>query len=128
MTWIDNFTPNALLPDAASKLPGADPDSDGITNLMEFVLGGIPVVSSQSILPTLATVGSDLVLNYTRSDESASATTQLGQWSTDLTNWNGVTPVLVNENGASPDEMTITVPKSNEVNGKMFLRLKVEMP
>jgi hypothetical protein len=24
--------------------------------------------------------------------------------------------------------MTITVPKSNEVNGKMFLRLKVEMP
>jgi autotransporter-associated beta strand protein len=128
MTWIDNFTPNALLPDAASKLPGADPDSDGITNLMEFVLGGSPVVSSQAILPTLTTVGSDLVLSYTRSDESASATTQLGQWSTDLTNWNGVTPVLVNENGASPDQMTITVPKSNEVNGKMFLRLKVEMP
>ena len=39
-----------------------------------------------------------------------------------------MTPVLVNENGASPDEMTITVPKSNEVNGKIFLRLKVEMP
>jgi autotransporter-associated beta strand protein len=128
VTWIDGFTPNALLPDAASKLPGADPDSDGITNLMEFVLGGSPVVSSQSILPTLATVGSDVVLSYTRSDDSESVTTQVGQWSTNLTGWTNVTPVLVNENGAAADTMTITMPKSNAVNGKLFLRLSVEMP
>ena len=128
VTWIDGFTPNALLPDAASKLPGADPDSDGITNLMEFVLGGSPVVSSQSVLPTLATVGSDLVLSYTRSDESESVTTQVGQWSTDLTGWTNVTPVLVNENGAAADAMSITVPKSNAVDGKLFLRLYVETP
>jgi autotransporter-associated beta strand protein len=128
VTWIDNFTPNALLPDEASKLPGADPDSDGITNLMEFVHGGSPVVSSQSILPTVATVGADLVLSYTRSDDSESVTTQVGQWSTDLMNWNDVAPVLVNENGVLPDDMTVTVPKSNQVNGKLFLRLSVEMP
>jgi autotransporter-associated beta strand protein len=128
VTWVDGFTPNALLPDEASKLPGADPDSDGIINLMEFVIGGSPVVSSQSILPTLATVGGDLVLSYTRSDESESVTTQVGQWSTDLTNWNDVTPLLVNENLASPDDMTITVPKSNAVDGKLFLRLYVETP
>jgi autotransporter-associated beta strand protein len=128
VTWIDNFIPNALLPDEASKLPGADPDSDGITNLMEFVHGGSPVVSSQSILPTVATVGADLVLSYTRSDDSESVTTQVGQWSTDLMNWNDVAPVLVNENGVLPDDMTVTVPKSNQVNGKLFLRLSVEMP
>jgi autotransporter-associated beta strand protein len=128
VTWIDGFTPNALLPDAASKLPGADPDSDGITNLMEFVLGGSPVVSSQSILPTLATVGSNVVLSYTRSDESESVTTQVGQWSTNLTGWTNVTPVLVNENGAAADTMIITMPKSNAMNGKLFLRLSVEMP
>jgi autotransporter-associated beta strand protein len=29
VTWIDGFTPNALLPDEASKLPSADPDGDG---------------------------------------------------------------------------------------------------
>ena len=126
VTWIDSFTPDALLPDEASKLPSADPDGDGITNLMEFAIGGSPVVSSQSILPTLATVGSDLVLSYTRSDDSESVTTQIGQWSTDLTNWNDVTPTLVNENGASADDMTITVPKSHAVNGKLFLRLNVE--
>ena len=128
VTWIDSFTPNTLLPDEASKLRGADPDSDGITNLMEFVIGGSPVVSSQSILPTIATVGTNLVLSYARSDESESATTQGGQWSTDLTNWNDVTPVLGNENGAAADAMSITVPKSNAVNGKLFLRLSVEMP
>jgi autotransporter-associated beta strand protein len=128
VTWIDGFTPNALLPDEASKLPSADPDGDGIINLMEFVIGGSPVISSQSILPTLANVGSDLVLSYTRGDESESVTTQVGQWSTDLTNWNDVTPLLVNENLASPDDMTITVPKSNAVDGKLFLRLYVETP
>ncbi|MEY4245310.1 MAG: hypothetical protein RLZZ245_2895 [Verrucomicrobiota bacterium] len=126
VTWIDSFTPNALLPDEASKLPSADPDGDGITNLMEFAIGGSPVVSSQSVLPTLATVGSDLVLSYTRSDDSESVTTQIGPWSTDLTNWNDITPTLVNENGASADDMTITVSNSNAVNGKLFLRLNVE--
>lgn len=125
-TWIDGFTPNALLPDAASKLPTADPDNDGITNLMEFVLGnGNPVVSSQAILPTQATVGPNVVLSYKRNDASESpATTQVGQWSTNLSTWNDVTPVLVNENGAAADDMTVTVATSNELAGKLFLRLK----
>jgi autotransporter-associated beta strand protein/T5SS/PEP-CTERM-associated repeat protein len=127
--WIDSFTPNPLLPDAASKLPTADPDRDGITNLMEYVLaGGDPVVPSLSILPTMAIVGNNLVLSYTRNDESEADTTQIGQWTTDLKVWNDVAPVVVNENGALADDMTVTVPKSNAVNGKLFLRLKVTMP
>ena len=127
--WIESFTPNPLLPDDASKLPTADPDGDGIANLMEYVLaGGNPVVPSLSILPTVASVGDDLVLSYTRNDESEADTTQVGQWTTDLTIWNDVVPVVVNENGALADDMTVTVPKSNAVNGKLFLRLKVTMP
>jgi len=127
--WIESFTPNPLLPDDASKLPTADPDGDGIANLMEYVLaGGNPVVPSLSILPTLASVGDDLVLSYTRNDESEADTTQVGQWTTDLTIWNDVVPVVVNENGALADDMTVTVPKSNAVNGKLFLRLKATMP
>jgi hypothetical protein len=39
-----------------------------------------------------------------------------------------VTPVLVNENGEAADTMTITMPKSNALNGKLFLRLSMEMP
>ena len=129
VAWIESFTPNPLLPDDASKSPTADPDGDGIANLMEYVLaGGDPVVPSLSILPTLASVGDDLVLSYTRNDESEADTTQVGQWTTDLTIWNDVVPVVVNENGALADDMTVTVPKSNAVNGKLFLRLKVTMP
>jgi autotransporter-associated beta strand protein/T5SS/PEP-CTERM-associated repeat protein len=129
VAWIDSFTPNPLLPDDASKLPTADPDGDGIANLLEYTLaGGNPVVPSVSILPTVAGVGDNLVLSYTRNDESEADTTQVGQWTTDLTVWNDVTPVVVNENGALADDMTVTVPKSNAVNGKLFLRLKVTMP
>jgi autotransporter-associated beta strand protein/T5SS/PEP-CTERM-associated repeat protein len=129
VSWIDSFTPNPLLPNDASKLPTADPDRDSITNLMEYVLaGGNPVVPSLSILPTVASVGDNLVLSYTRNDESEADTTQVGQWTTNLTIWNDVTPVVVNENGALADDMTVTVPKSNAVNGKLFLRLKVTMP
>jgi autotransporter-associated beta strand protein len=129
VSWIDSFTPNPLLPDDASKLPTADPDGDSIANLMEYVLaGGNPVVPSLSILPTVASVGDNLVLSYTRNDESEADTTQVGQWTTNLTTWNDVTPVVVNENGALADDMTVTVPKSNAVNGKLFLRLKVIMP
>jgi autotransporter-associated beta strand protein/T5SS/PEP-CTERM-associated repeat protein len=129
VAWIESFTPNPLLPDDASKSPTADPDGDGIANLMEYVLaGGDPVVPSLSILPTLASVGDDLVLSYTRNDESEADTTQVGQWTTDLTIWNDVVPVVVSENGSLADDMTVTVPKSNAVNGKLFLRLKVTMP
>ena len=125
-SWINGAAYNSPPLSTADKLPTADPDGDSINNLMEFVLGGNPVVSSQSILPTQATVGSNLVLSYKRSDASESpATTQTGQWSTDLSTWTTVTPVLVAENGAAADDMTISVPTSNAVAGRLFVRLKV---
>ncbi len=125
-SWINGAAYNTPPLSTADKLPTADPDGDSINNLMEFVLGGNPVVSSQSILPTQATVGSNLVLSYKRSDASESpATTQTGQWSTDLSTWTTVTPVLVAENGAAADDMTISVPTSNAVAGRLFVRLKV---
>ena len=125
-SWINGAAYNTPPLSTADKLPTADPDGDSINNLMEFVLGGNPVVSSQSILPTQATVGSNLVLSYKRSDASEfPATTQTGQWSTDLSTWTTVTPVLVAENGAAADDMTISVPTSNAVAGRLFVRLKV---
>jgi len=120
--WAGGF---AGLTDAT---PGGDPDHDGISNLLEYVLGGDPRVSSSSILPTQSVVGSNLVLSYKRNDDSKNDTTQVGQWSTDLATWTDVTPVMVNDNGALPDDMTVTVPLANAVGGKLFLRLKVTQP
>lgn len=128
VNWIEGYTPNALLADAASKLADADPDRDGINNLLEFALGGNPVEASPAVYPTLETIGNDLVLGYTRPDVSETVTTQVGQWSTDLEIWNDVTPVLVNENGALDDDMMVIVPRSNALNGRLFLRLKVTKP
>ena len=43
-TWIDSYS--ASIPNAAERLPGADPDHDGTTNLAEFAFDGAPNVAS----------------------------------------------------------------------------------
>ena len=120
-SWADSWTGPAL----TDKSAGGDPDQDGIKNLMEYVLGGDPRVSSTSFLPTQSRSGGNLVLSYKRNDASKADTTQVGQWSTDLTNWSDVTPVMVADHGTAPDDMTVTVPLSNAQHGMLFIRLKV---
>ena len=122
--WADSWTGPVL----SDKTPGGDPDGDGISNVMEYVIGGDPRVSSTSYLPGQAIVGTDLVLSYERSDASETDTTQTGQWSTNLTDWNDIAPVLVSENAADPDSMEIRIPLTNAVGGKLFGRLNVTKP
>ena len=122
--WADSWTGPAL----SDKTPGGDPDGDGISNVMEYVIGGDPRVSSTSYLPGEAIDGTDLVLSYERSDASEADTTQTGQWSTNLTDWNDIAPVLANENAAAPDSMEIRIPLTNAVGGKLFGRLNVTKP
>ncbi|MCW1924456.1 autotransporter-associated beta strand repeat-containing protein [Luteolibacter arcticus] len=121
-SWADSF---AGLSDTTA---GGDPDHDGISNLIEYIIGGDPRVSSTSFLPTHATVGSNLVLSYKRSDDSETDTTQTGQWSANLIDWTDIAPVLVNENADAPDDMTISIPVSNAVNGKLFGRFHATKP
>lgn len=101
------------------KPPSGDPDRDGVSNLMEFILGGDPRSSSSGVLPQPTLVGGNLTITYKRNDASEGVTTQIGQWSTDFINWNPVTPILVNENASAPDDMTVSVPQSNGVGGKL---------
>jgi autotransporter-associated beta strand protein len=133
--WIEGYTPNALLPDAASKLPGADPDGDDYSNLMEFVLDGSPVVSSQSIRPNQTVNATDIILTFKRSDASESpVTTQMVQISTDLVDWTTIPAITIGagdnlpsvgvvENGAAADDITVTIPRSGSL--KKFVRLHV---
>lgn len=117
-------------PGLTDKTPGGDPDKDGISNLMEYVIGGDPRASSTSYLPKSSIRGGNLVLSYQRSDASEADTTQTGQWSTDLLDWShpAITPVLINENGTAPDDMEIRIPLTNAVDGKLFGRLHVANP
>lgn len=128
-TWADTFS--TPLPNAADRLPMADPDADGLNNLMEFVLNGNPSVPDTGIAPTLNASGADFVFSFNRRDDSESPeTTLVFQSSPDLVTWSDVTvgaassgAVAVAENGTSPDAITVTVSKGS--NTKLFGRLKV---
>ena len=111
-----------------------DPEHDGISNGLEYTLGGNPLVSDPSILPQPVIVGGNLQLTFTRNDESESAVSiavqsgsDLNSWTTDVIsstsngpNASGVT-ITVSENGISPDSIAIEIPVVT--NGPRFLRL-----
>ncbi len=108
----------------------ADTDGDGIENMLEYVLGGDPKISSTEFLPKESIEGAELVLSYKRNDASEMDTIQIGQWSTDLQNWSDVDVIveLVQENGTAPDDIKIRIPLSKTMDGKLYGRLHVSKP
>jgi autotransporter-associated beta strand protein len=121
-SWADSWTE----PPLSNKAADADPDFDGVSNLLEYILGGDPRISDSGILPRATIDGAFLVLSYRRGDASEVDTTQTGQWSVNLKDWFDLVPVLVAENGADPDDMEIRIPLANTENGRLFGRLKAE--
>lgn len=113
--------------------PEGDPDHDGITNLMEYVLGGDPSASSSGILPEAQLTGKQLVFTFHRRTSSANDTTQVFQYGTNLADWMDL-PVFqsefvsISESITEPgmDKVIITIP-TQELPA-MFGRLKVSKP
>ncbi len=117
--------------------PYQDPDHDGVINLMEYILGGLPIGSGAadtSILPTQSLQANDLVFSYERSVASKSDTTQLVQTSTDLTTWTdfatigpvSADPVTIVEKGTETDSVSVLIPHSSQNDGKLFARLAAD--
>jgi len=135
-TWIDGFNPPLTNP--ADREADADPDQDGIDNLMEFVLNGNPSVSSQAILPTLDATGANFVFSFTRRADSAGEVAQVFEYSTDLVDWTTKAPIAIPTTpgssgfvtvgattGSAPNEVqavSISIPKGSDT--KLFGRLK----
>ncbi|MGJ8643647.1 MAG: Ig-like domain-containing protein [Luteolibacter sp.] len=103
--------------------PTGDPDTDGINNGMEFVLGGNPVVPDTSIQPTTTIGASNLTFSYSRSADSKATTTQAVQWSTDLSAWNAI-----DVSPSDPNQVVIDIPRSIAPSGILFTRLHVVLP
>ena len=118
-----------------------DPDSDGIPNGLEWILGGDPLASSPACLPQATGDASNLALAFTRAVASKTSATLVAEWSTDLAIWTSVpigatssgpdakgVTVTVTPNTGGPDSVVVAVPLSNAASGKLFIRLKATMP
>ncbi|MCW1925048.1 autotransporter-associated beta strand repeat-containing protein [Luteolibacter arcticus] len=123
--WINGF-PGLTNP--ADKTQTADPDKDGLANVIEFVLNSSPVNGTSTNLPTLTSSGANVVFTYTRRDDAESFnptvefdTDLAGTWTTAVDPGNCT--IVVAENGSNPDTVTVTIPKGG--NPKLFTRLKV---
>lgn len=123
-SWIGGFP---LLGDITE---GGDPDFDGMSNVLEYVLNGNPGASDSSILPTLDASGANFVFEFTRRVESADDTTQVFEHSTDLGVWTPVnitgTPgsgVTFGTPSGGLQTVTVTIAKGTETT--LFGRLKV---
>jgi fibronectin-binding autotransporter adhesin len=124
-SWIESFT---SLTDPADKLPEADPDKDGVSNIVEFVLNGNPESGAATNAPTVSSSGGNLAFTYTRRDD-AEYLNPVVEFDADLQGtWtsaqDGVNcSITVQENDADPDTVTVSIPQG--ANSRLFARLVV---
>jgi len=112
--------------------PMNDPDHDGIPNLLEFVLGGKPMLASPGMLPVLTHTGGVWAFEYDRSALSIPpATIQVVEYGSDLAGWTDVTiPATSSGNvtvtaGSSSDHIKVAIANPGV---RTFARLKVTQP
>lgn len=117
--------------------PGADADGDQLPNAVEYVLGGDPTVPSTTLAPTQTLTPTSIIFTFNRADASETPDTTLTvEASPNLPSFplsftigsntgNSSPGVTIAENGASPDLVTVVVPRG--ANQNLFVRLNVNI-
>ena len=113
-TWLDL---NGLT--GADRAPTADPDQDGMANLLEYAIGGNPLAADSAKLPSATTQGDNLVVSFTRPTAVAGVSLTF-EASTDLVNWpetfavGSSTEVTVTPGQNGGEVVTLTLPKAGK--------------
>ncbi|GAA5484190.1 hypothetical protein [Haloferula sargassicola] len=109
----------------------ADPDHDGLSNLLEYAFGGNPAAAGGDPQPVGAMIGGMLQLDFPRrSDAAARGLSYAVEYSTDLVNWSAMVPagasISVHSFGSSwPgfEQVQIRVPRQQ----RGYARVKVNL-
>ncbi|MEK7951433.1 beta strand repeat-containing protein [Luteolibacter soli] len=128
-SWVSGF---GLA--AGDQDPTDDPDGDGISNFIEYALGGNPSVRELALLPTGSKSGSNFVLSFSRSDlavTNGDAPLAI-EYGSNLTGWttvavpaasgtvSGVTFSVTN--GSPNDAITAAIPTGS--GARLYARVK----
>jgi hypothetical protein len=143
MSAFDSWALGAGLDGSAHKEAGFndDPESDGLANGLEWVLGGNPLVSDAGSLVTItASATGGLTLVFSRAAGSIGEASLFFDWDVDLdafanTLATGTSDVGPNGNDPTIDidapgvgQITVNIPAANAPDGKLFARLRATMP
>ncbi len=97
--WADNIFTDAQLLDPAISGEEADPNNNGISNLLEYAFGGNPLEIGDTLsLPALVMDGLGHGFTY-RKDTKLADITYIMEETTDLENWTPVTGDLISTDG-----------------------------
>ena len=125
---------------APSGTAADDYDGDGVSNGVEYILGGTKLTNDFGKLPTISTAGGNLVFTFKRDQASIDGTTAVTiQVGTTLASWpdsytvgadsaSSDSHVTVQKNTPTPgiDTVTLSVPQGS--GGGKFARLNVVVP
>ena len=145
----NNFTLNILtdrgdsyngwaagFPELTDPNPSLDFDQDGLSNGVEFVVGGNPTLPDAGALaPTTTFTGSTFEFNFRRSDRANSddSISIRPEYGTDLVTWTlaendeDEVSIVVTDDfyGEGVDRVVVSLPISLATDAKLFARLKV---
>ncbi len=103
----------------------ADPDADGLPNLLEYALAGDPRSAASAPSPTVSIAGSPAALRLSFARVADPALTYVVQGSADLAAWNDLWSSTGSANIAGP--LTVSDPSALSDFARRFLRLRVTL-
>ena len=114
-----------------SAVPAADPDADGLANLVEYALGSLPRLANPSEKPAAKQEEGHLTLTYTQS-KNATGITVRAEVSSDLVNWSSA-PTDVQQQWQRLDGTTHLTTTARDLTASppavmRFMRLRVTTP